>query len=82
MIWLFTRWRNNSGASIGRYDITDKDKDENLIEYDTDDWRNWRWCHDDGDDENILEIRIEILWWVKFGITKAGILILLFWSTT
>ena len=37
---------------------------------------------DDGDDENILEIRIEILWWVKFGITKAGILILLFWSTT
>ena len=28
---MFTRWRNKSGASICRYDVTNDDEDENEI---------------------------------------------------
>ena len=28
---MFTRWRNKSGASICRYDVTNEDEDENEI---------------------------------------------------
>ena len=29
---MFTRWRNKSGASICRYDVTNEDEDENKHE--------------------------------------------------